>query len=76
MQVWSRDPNSSRLTINTSPPNFEPRLDPVMAQSTSLQDSFYPIRTTLPSYIQLPSVSEHNFELKPKFINTLSSFMT
>ena len=74
MQVWSRDPNSSRLTRHTSPPKFEPRPDPVMAQSTSLQDRFYPIRTSLPSCISLPSVGEHNFELKPQFINTLPKF--
>ena len=74
MQVWSRDPNSSRFTRNTSPPKFEPRPDPVMAQPTSLQDRFYPIRTSLPSCIQLPSVGEHNFELKPQFINTLPKF--
>ena len=74
MQVWSREPNSSRLTRNTSSPKFEPRPDPVMAQPTSLQDRFYPIRTSPPSCIQLPSVGEHNFELKPQFIHTLSKF--
>ena len=74
MQVWSRDPNSSKLTRNTSPPKFEPRLDPVMAQPTSLQDRFYPIRTSLPSCILLSSVGEYNFELKPQFINTLLKF--
>ena len=74
MQVWSRDPNSSRLTRNTSPPKFEPRPDSVMAQPTSLQDRFYPIRTALPSCIQLLSVGEYNFELKPQFINTLFKF--
>ena len=71
---WSRDPNSSRLTRNTSLPKFKPRPDSVMAQPTSLQDRFYPIRTTFLSYIQLPSVGEHNFELKPQFINTLPKF--
>jgi len=74
MQVWSKDPNSSRLTKNTSPPKFEPRPDLVMAQSTSLQDKFYLIRTSFPSCIQLSSVGEHNFELKPQFINTLPKF--
>ena len=72
--VYESVVNSSRLTRNTSPLKFEPRPDPVMAQLTSLQDKFYPIRTTLPSCIQLPSVSEHNFELKPQFINTLPKF--
>ena len=74
MQVWSRDPKSSRLTRNTVAPKFEPRPDPVMAQPTSLQDRFYPIRTSLPSYIQLPSVGEYNFEIKPQFINALPKF--
>ena len=39
-----------------------------------MQDRFYPIRTTLPSCIQLSSVGEHNFELKSQFINTLPNF--
>ena len=67
-------PYSSRLTRNTSPPKFESKPDSVMAQPTSLQDRIYPIRTPLPSCIQLPSVDEYNFELKPQFINTLPKF--
>jgi len=74
MQVWSRDPNSSRLTTNTSPPKFEPRPDPVMTQPTSLHDRSYPIRNSLPSCIQLSSIGKYNFELKPQFINTLPKF--
>ena len=74
MQVWSKDPNSSRLKRNTSPPKFEPKPDFVMAQPTSLQDRFYPIRTSLPSCIQFSSIGEHNFELKSQFINTLPKF--
>ena len=74
MQVWSRDPNSSRLTRNTLPSKFKPKLDPVMVQLTSFQDRFYPIRTILPSCIQLPSIGEHNFELKSQFINILPKF--
>ena len=74
MEVWLRDPNSSRLNRNTSPPKFEPRSDSVMAKLTSLQDRFYPIRTSLLSCIQLSSVGEHNFELKPQFINILPKF--
>jgi len=74
MQVWSRDPNSFRLTRNTSLPKFELRPNSVMAQLTSFQDNIYPIRTTIPSCIQLASVGEHNFELKPQFINTHSKF--
>jgi len=45
-----------------------------MAQPTSLQDRFYPIRTSLPSCIQLPSVGEHNFELKAQFISIVPKF--
>jgi len=74
MRVRSRDPNSSGLTRNTSPPKLEPKPDPVMDQPTSLQDRFYPMRTSLPSYIQLPSVGEHNSKLKPQFINTHPKF--
>ena len=74
MQSWSRDPNTSRVTRKTSPPKQESKPDPVMTQPTSLQDSFYPIRTTLPSCIKLSSVGEHNFELKPQFINILPKF--
>jgi len=51
MQVWSRDPNSSGLTRSTLPPKPKSKLDPIMAQPTSLQDRFYPMRTSLSSYI-------------------------
>jgi len=30
--------------------------------------------TSLPSYIQLSSVGDNNFEFKPQFINTLPKF--
>ena len=73
MQVWSRDPNSSRLTRNTSPPKFEPRPDSVVALPTSLQDRFYPIRTKF-HLASNSIVGEHNFELKSQFINTLPKF--
>ena len=72
--MWSRDPNSSRLTRNTLPSKFELRPDPVITQLTSLQDRFYPTRTSLLSCIQLSLVGEYNFELKPQFINTLPKF--
>jgi len=72
--VWSRDPNSFRLTRNISSPKREPKSDPVMAQPTSLQDRFYLMRASLPSCIQLPSIGEHNFELKSQFISTLPKF--
>jgi len=65
MQEWVRDPVTFRLTRNTSPP-LHP--ESVMA---SLQDRFYPIRTSLPSCVKLPEANENNFELKPQFINTL-----
>jgi len=74
MQSWSKDTNTSRLTISTSPPKQESKLDSVMTQPTSLQDKFYKIRTTFPSCIQLLSVGEHNFELKTQFINILPKF--
>ena len=45
-----------------------------MAQPPSLQDRFYPIRTSLPSCIQLPDVGDDQFELKPQYINTLPKF--
>jgi len=61
MSAWSRDPAMSRLTRNISPP----KLDPEMAQIISLQDRFYPIRTSLPSCIQLPEADGDKFELKP-----------
>ena len=44
---------------------------PVMA---SLQDRFYPIRTSLPPCIKLLEANGNNFELKPQFINTLPKF--
>ena len=69
MPALSRDPATSRLTRSSSPP----KLDPHMAQPLSLQDRFYPIRTSLPC-IQLPSVGDNNFEFKPQFINTLPKF--
>jgi len=32
------------------------------------------MRTSLPSCIQLPSIGDNNFELKPQLINTLPKF--
>ena len=72
MSAWSRDPVTSRLTRNSSPP--EQKSDSHMAQPPSLQDRFYPIRTSLPSCIQLPDVEDDQFELKPQYINTLPKF--
>ena len=83
MQEWYRDPESARLvrisTLAQSPP---PDTIPIMANNTSLQDKFYPIRTSLPSCILLPVTNgnnfevtnRNNFELKPQFINTLPRF--
>ena len=45
-----------------------------MAQLTSLEYRFYPMRTSLLSCIQLQSTSDNNCELKPQFINTLPKF--
>ena len=45
-----------------------------MAQPTTLQERFYPLRTSLPSCIQLPGANGNSFELKPQFINTLPKF--
>jgi len=74
MQVWSRDPNTSRLTRSSSPSKSEPRPYPVMALPTSLQERFYPMRTSLPSCIWLSEANDNSFELKSQFINTLSNF--
>jgi len=68
MQEWIRDPLTFRLTRNTSLPSHP---EPVMA---SLQDMFYPIRTSLPSCIKLPEANGNNYELKPQFINTFPKF--
>ena len=72
MSAWSRDPVTSRLTRNSSPPEQKP--DSHMAQTPSLQDRFYPIRTSLPSCIQLPDEDVDQFELKSQYINTLLKF--
>ena len=45
-----------------------------MAQPPSLQDRFYPIRTSLASCIQLPDEGNDQFELKPQYDNTLLKF--
>ena len=72
MTAWSRDPLTSRLTRTSSPPELKP--DPHMAQPISLQDRFYPIRTSLPSCIKLNDEGVDPFELKPQYINTLPKF--
>jgi len=74
MQVRSRDPITSKLARSSSPPKLEPKPYPVMALPTSLQDRFYPMKTSLPSCIRLPEANGNNFQLKPQFINTLSKF--
>ena len=70
MSAWSRDPFTSRLTSNSSPPKSD--LD--MAQPSSLQDRLYPIRILLSSCIPLPEAVGNNFEFKPQFINTLPKY--
>jgi len=69
MSARLRDPAISRLTRNSSPPKI---VD--MAQQPTLQDRFYPIRTSLPSCISLPDVGDNQFELKPQYLNTLPKF--
>jgi len=60
MQVWSRDPVTSRLNRTKSPP----QPNQIMTQPTSLEDRFYHIRTSLPSCIQLPKAESKSFEIK------------
>ena len=72
MQEWYRDPDSARL-VRISTLAHTPPLD-LMENNVSLQDRFYPIRTSLPSCILLPVTNGNHFELKPQFINTLPRF--
>ena len=74
MQVWLRDPNTCRLARSSSPLKSEPKSDPVMPLPTSLQDRFYPMRTSLPSCIRFLEANGNNFVLNPQFINTLPKF--
>jgi len=60
MQVWSRDPITSRLIRIKS----LPQPNQIMTQSISLEDRFYPIRTSLPPCIQLPEDETKSFEIK------------
>jgi len=68
--VWTRDLITSRLIRTKSPP----QPNQIMTQPTSLEDRFYPIRTFLPSRIQLPEVESKIFKIKPQFINTLPHY--
>jgi len=66
MQEWSKDPVTSRLVRNAPlAPTPPPEIDPIMANHVSLQDKFYPIRTSLPSCFILLEANGNNFELKP-----------
>jgi len=47
-----------------------------MTQPILLEDRFYPIRTSLPSCIQLPKDESKSFEIKPQFINTLHKYFS
>jgi len=60
MQVWSRDPITSRLIRTKSPP----QPNQIMTQPISLEDRFYSIRTSLLSCIQLPEDESKSFEMK------------
>jgi len=71
MSAWSRDSVTSRLIRNSSYPELKP--NPHLAQPPSLQDRFFPIRTSLPSYIRSDE-RDNQFELKPQYINTLPKF--
>ena len=70
MSAWSRDPATSRLIRNSS----SPKPNPNMIKSISLQDRFYPIRTSLPSCIHLSEADGDTFELKPQFIIILPKY--
>ena len=70
MQVWSRDPITSRLIRTKSPP----QPNKIMTQPTSLEDRFYPFTTSLSSCIQLPETKSKSFKIKPQFINTLPNY--
>ena len=70
MQVWSRDPITSRLIRTKSPP----QPNQIMTQPISLEDRFYPIRISLLSCIQLPKDESKSFEIMPQFINTLPKY--
>jgi len=75
MQVCSRDLTTSRLVRKTlQAPTLPEDSHPIMANHISLQDKFFPIRTTLHSCIQLPETNGNNFELKSQIINTLPKF--
>jgi len=66
MQMWPRDPKTSRLVRNIVQTRTQPENShPIITNHISLQDKFYPIRTSLPSCIQLPEENGNNFELKP-----------
>ena len=72
MREWFRDPNSARL-VRLSILALTQPLD-IMENNVSLQDRFYPIRTSLPSCILLPEPNGNHFELKPQFISTPVSY--
>jgi len=75
MQEWYRDSILLRLVRNTTLAHISlSDTIPIMAKHTSLQDKFYPIRTSLPSCILLLEANGNNFELIPQFINTLPRF--
>jgi len=65
-----RDPITSRLIRIKSPPQS----NQIMTQLILLEDRFYLIRTSLPSYIKLPKDESKSFEIKPQFINALPKY--
>ena len=70
MQVWSRDRIISILIRTKSP--RQPNL--IIMQPISQKCRLYPIRTSLPSCIQLPETESKSFEIKPQFINSLPHY--
>ena len=75
MQECYRDPVTSRLVRNTTLTYTPlPEINSIVGNHVSLQDKFYPIRTSLFSCIVLLEANGNNFELKPQFINTLPRF--
>ena len=65
--------NFIKVSRNT-PLAPSPKFSPIMTNHVSLKNKFYPIRISLPFCFQLPKTNSNNFELKPKFINTLPRF--
>jgi len=85
MAGWVRDAESKRLVRSEpesepdleSKPKPKPKLElKEMAQEKSLSDIFYPLRTTSPSYFNLPDLGPNvTFELRLHDTQMLPKFM-